>query len=198
METKKLKADETLNKLKEKLAGGASLAVAFDGSADMKGSKRAELLRALAFSTLQRGSGDKDAAIGSLLNAALPRTPLSVRLGSDGKSAEFFGTGIKPLLSAVLSAASLFKNAVCADKIVGKAAALIFAYAKAGFVYAETVSHPALEILKTHGIPCEYAKCVPFIQNRAGLDQCPMELLCADTDSPEEAVRRLRERVVGG
>jgi len=174
MEKSALEIQKILRWLKEKLAGGAPLAVMFcDDGMNLDGCGRTALVSALSLAV----------------------SPSGVKFSCDGKSAEFFGAGVKPLLTAVVSAAPLFEGAVCADKIVGKAAALLFAYAKAGFVYAETVSMSALDILKAFGIPCEFASVVPFIQNRAGDGQCPMELLCADTDNPREAIKRLRDRI---
>ena len=123
---------------------------------------------------------------------------LAVEFADGAGSAEFFGSGIKPLLNAVLSAAPLLYGAVCADKIVGKAAALLFVYAKARFVYAELISDLALKVLRFYGVSCAFAKLVPYIQNRLQTGQCPTELLCSDTANPDEALRRLCEFMNNG
>ena len=111
--------------------------------------------------------------------------------------AEFFGSGVKPLLTAITKAAPLLSGAVCADRVVGKAAALLFVYANVSFVYGETMSESALQILTANAVPHAFQNKVPFIQNRAGDGQCPMELLCADTSSPLEAFKRLSEKIGG-
>ena len=120
---------------------------------------------------------------------------LAVNFADGQGNAEFFGRGIKPLLNSVICAAPLLEKAVCADKVVGKAAALLFVYAKVSFVYAETISDPALKVFKFYKVPHETVKLVPYIQNREGTGQCPMEALCADTIDPEAALQRLSTAV---
>lgn len=75
-----------------------------------------------------------------------------------------------------------------ADKIVGKAAAMLFVLGKIREIYAPVMSESALHLLTKNGI---YASCntlVPMIINRAGTGQCPMENAVAEVEDPAEAL----------
>ena len=112
--------------------------------------------------------------------------------GADGKvlfaSAQ---TGI----TAVLEAAQCLRGAAVADKIIGRAAALICAYGGAAEVYGEVMSAGARAVLESHGIVCGFGTLTDAIINRTGDGICPMEKLVSDTDSPEEAYKLISEKV---
>ena len=74
-----------------------------------------------------------------------------------------------------------------ADKVVGKAAALLMAYGKVKEVYTPTISTPALKVFKNHNIEIHYDKEVGRIINRKGDGLCPMETLCLNIENPEDA-----------
>lgn len=80
--------------------------------------------------------------------------------------------GIKTLLSLQIGSLT---GAFVADKIVGKAAAMMLVRGGALEVYAGIISVPALEVFEKHKIPCVYGKLVPKIINREGTGDCPME-----------------------
>lgn len=80
-----------------------------------------------------------------------------------------------------------------ADKVVGKAAALLCAYCNVKMLYAAVISEAALEVLASYAIDVSYTALVPYIKNRSGDGKCPMEQLSSDTDSPEEMYRRVKE-----
>ena len=62
-----------------------------------------------------------------------------------------------------------------ADRVVGKAAALLFALAGVEEVYAGVMSRPAALFLKEAGVRFAYGVLVEGIINRAGDGPCPME-----------------------
>ena len=101
----------------------------------------------------------------------------------------FSENGIKTLLT--IPTASI-AGAFIADKVVGKAAAMILAYAGAVEVYAGIVSEPALEVLKNKRIVCVYGKLVHNIENKTRTDICPMEKTVLGVDDVEEAYELLR------
>lgn len=58
--------------------------------------------------------------------------------------------GLIPLLNYIEN--NSFKNTYAFDKTVGKAAAMLYVYADADYVYAKTISKPAIKVLKKHKI----------------------------------------------
>lgn len=102
--------------------------------------------------------------------------------------------GIKPLLSFLDGGDDYFGGAA-ADKIVGKAAA--FVYAKAGIaeLYATVLSKAALPVLNEFGIKYSCDTYSDAIRNRAGDGICPMEQTVKDVFKPDEAIAALRQTV---
>lgn len=101
--------------------------------------------------------------------------------------------GIRPLMDWLAHGEKPLEGACAADKVVGKAAALLFVYGGVREIYAAVISEAAAAALDRHGVPYTYARMVPRIINRDGSGLCPMESRVMDTDSPEEAYRRLSE-----
>ena len=55
-------------------------------------------------------------------------------------------------------------------------------------LFADVVSHAALELLNGAGIPVSYTVAVPHIINRAGDGICPVERLCAGARTAAECL----------
>lgn len=105
--------------------------------------------------------------------------------------------GISPILDW-MEAERDIGGYCAADKVVGKAAALLFALAGIAAVYGETMSTSAMAALERCGIPYEYSNSAAFIINRAGTGPCPMELSVAGIDDPalaKEAILKARHRL---
>lgn len=94
--------------------------------------------------------------------------------------------GVRPLLE-LLKSGEDFEGFSVADKVVGKASALLYCLLKVKRVYAPVISRSALEVLESHSIPCEYNRLVPGIRNRTGTGPCPMEAATANISDPKEA-----------
>ena len=99
--------------------------------------------------------------------------------------------GIRPLMDWLQQAEAPLKDASVADKVVGKAAALLFVYGGVREVYAAVLSEAAADALDKHGVPYCCDRLVPRIISRDGTGLCPMESRVMDTDSPQEAYERL-------
>lgn len=93
-------------------------------------------------------------------------------------------TGLTPLIDIVKNTPQILRGAFVADKIVGKAAALLLSFTGVRAVYAGILSDCAVPVLEGAGISYYYNKKVPFIKNRAGNDTCPMEKRVQDIDDP--------------
>lgn len=88
--------------------------------------------------------------------------------------------------------ANLSRGAV-ADKIVGKAAALLFVLLKVNTVYAETISKGAAEVFERYGIHYEFGVMTDRIVNRTGTGLCPMENAVRDIDEPRAAHEAVKQ-----
>ena len=95
--------------------------------------------------------------------------------------------GVAPLMKLLKENKYQLKEALVADKVIGKAAALLMVYANIKEVYTPTISIPALYVFNNYGIKIHYDKKVERIINRRGDGLCPMETLCLNIENPEEA-----------
>ena len=82
-----------------------------------------------------------------------------------------------------------------ADRIIGKAAAMIFSLAGVKACYGRTVSQSALKWLNDHNIKVTYGECTEHIINRTGDGICPMESTVKDTDNAQKALELLKAKV---
>lgn len=103
----------------------------------------------------------------------------------DGETTAFDGRGLVPLVNYLDK--SDFKGAYVFDKVVGRAAAYLYVYGNADYVYADTISKPAKEILKEHKIKFDSAKTVDEIQNKSKTGLCPFEELTKNAENPAQA-----------
>lgn len=99
--------------------------------------------------------------------------------------------GIAPMMS-FLDRGVCLRGFSVADRIVGKAAALLFVLAGVRAVYAQVLSEGGMRVLAQHGIPFEYDTLTPAIINRKGTGLCPMEQAVRDIGTPEQARQAIR------
>jgi len=102
-------------------------------------------------------------------------------------------SGVRGLIEALRECGSSLKGAALADRIVGKAAALLCAYAKISRVYACVMSRPASAVLRRFLIPFEHRTLVQNILDRHRIGICPFEKLVLDVDSPNVAFARINK-----
>ena len=101
--------------------------------------------------------------------------------------------GVAPLMKLLNEDKEQLRDSMIADKVIGKAAALLMVYGKVKEVFTPTISVPAIEVFKNHNVKITYDKIVERIINRKGDGLCPMETLCLNTDNPEEAFFKVNE-----
>ena len=101
--------------------------------------------------------------------------------------------GIKPLLAWVREGRDLSGFSV-ADKIVGKAPALLYAILGPDAVFSPVMSWTGRAVLLAAGVATSYDALVPHIQNRAKNGQCPMDASVEGVWEPYEAASVLAER----
>ncbi len=100
--------------------------------------------------------------------------------------------GVAPLMNFIEQGESL-KDFCAADKVVGKATALLYCLMGVREVYAGVMSRPALEVLQCHGIAAVYDRLVDAIKNRTGDGFCPMETATRDVDDPTQAPAAIKK-----
>lgn len=101
--------------------------------------------------------------------------------------------GIKPLLAWVREGRDLTGFSV-ADKVVGKAPALLYAVLGPDAVFSPVMSWTGRAVLLAASVATSYDVLVPHIQNRSHSGQCPMDASVTDVFDPYEAVSVLAER----
>ena len=87
------------------------------------------------------------------------------------------------------------KGFAAADRIIGKASAMLFVVAGVGAAYAPVVSEQALATFARFGIECAFDSTTDIIMNSAGTGPCPMAQAVKDIDDPAEALAAIRQTV---
>ena len=118
-----------------------------------------------------------------------------VILDENGEVRTSDAIGIKPLMTELRVNKQAFAGCVIADKVIGKAAALMAVLGKAEAVYGRIMSKNAEEFLKNAGIEYKYGELVPYIENRTKDGRCPMEETVLEIDSPAEAFEALEKTI---
>jgi len=95
-------------------------------------------------------------------------------------------SGVAPMVDFIRSGIDL-SGFSAADKIVGKAAAMLFVLAGVIDVYAPVMSAHALEVFSKHKIRYTHDTLTEVVVNRAGTGSCPMELAVKDINDPRDA-----------
>jgi len=116
-----------------------------------------------------------------------------VAISSQNKVFTSFDRGVKPLLYLLENEKEFLKGASVADKVIGKAAALLMVLGEIKEVYTGIISEPAIKVFEKHNIPFFFDTKVERIINRKGDGLCPMETLCLDVEEPMEAEKRIKD-----
>ena len=100
---------------------------------------------------------------------------------------------ISGFLDAIETCGAKLEGASLADRVAGKAIALLCAYAKIREVYAAVMSRKAMEIFKQHKIGSHWNELVENVldQNKTGI--CPFEKKAADLSDPQKAYRAFKD-----
>lgn len=100
--------------------------------------------------------------------------------------------GLRGFLQAIEEYSDALTEASVADKIIGKAAALLCVYSKVEAAFAITLSQGGLEILKSHHIRIEFENLTTTILNLGKTDQCPFEKLVENIAEPKRAYEKIK------
>ncbi len=128
------------------------------------------------------------------LKALLAEENLTCVLSDGNRLIKSRERGVKPLIGFIESG-KRFKGFTAADKVVGKAAALLYALMGVSSLYASVISEDALTVCKSFGISVEYGTLTQNIINRRGDGFCPMEQAVADISDPQTAFNAVKEKL---
>ncbi len=99
--------------------------------------------------------------------------------------------GVASFLTAVQEHKGNLERSCVADKIVGKAVALLCVHFKIGAVYADTLSRPAKAMFEKCSLHFEYGHLVENVLNAERTSLCPFERLVKNVLDPSDAYEKL-------
>lgn len=105
-------------------------------------------------------------------------------------------SGVKPLLS-MIEMNTKYTGFCAADKIVGKAAAMLYVVLGVTEVYSDVMSEDGLQMLQKHHISAYYDTLVKEIRNRVNTDICPMDKAVKNITNPKEGLKAIKEKISG-
>ena len=103
--------------------------------------------------------------------------------------------GVAPLLEILDGGDDVIKNSFVADKVVGKAAALLMVKGGVKEVYADIISSHAFDVFEKYKIKTYYGNLVEYIINRDKTGMCPMEKAVLEVDEPNTAYDVLKKKI---
>ena len=128
-----------------------------------------------------------------LAKEILKRKDLSLVIVKQGEPLfESSSSGINGLLQAIEKLRDSLYDSSVADKVVGRAAALLLIYSHVKEVYAATLSNEGLKVLSQYDVPVEHEGLVSKILDREGKNICPFEQFSLTIDSIDEAYEQLK------
>jgi hypothetical protein len=99
---------------------------------------------------------------------------------------------ISGFLTAIEELGKTLEGATVADKVAGKAIALLCAYAGIKAVYAETLSTKAKCVFEESHITVEWKEIVDTILDTSKNDVCPFEKEASRITNPEDAYEKFK------
>lgn len=116
----------------------------------------------------------------------LEKEKLTLAVVKDGKLIySSSDKGIKPLYIAYVEKIDLVGSSV-ADRVTGKAAAMICANGSVKELNTKVISDNAINVLKETNIEFKYDIHTPYIKNRDKSGMCPVETLSLNTDNIDD------------
>ena len=121
---------------------------------------------------------------------------LSLVIVKDGKIIfETKSSGLRGFLQAIELFNKRLTESSLADRVMGRAAALLSVYSGVSAVFAVTISEEGIKVLEDNNILYQFENCVPKILNSRGNDMCPFEKLTISITGPAEAYSKLKSLI---
>ncbi|MCD7727192.1 MAG: DUF1893 domain-containing protein [Ruminococcus sp.] len=121
----------------------------------------------------------------------LKREGFTCVLSDGGNYIKSYERGVSPLVKLICENKNL-AGFSAADKIVGKAAALLYAKLKVCEVYADVLSEGAISVFEKYKISCYCSQPTDNILNRQNTGLCPMEQAVLEIDDPDVAFEAIK------
>lgn len=115
-------------------------------------------------------------------------------LKSDDEEIVSHERGVKPLVKLIDSGRTL-EGFSAADKVVGKAAAFLYAKLNVKEIYAGVMSKSAMPVLNKYNILYRYTAVADTVKNRNGDGICPMEQTVLHLDSVDRAYQEIKNKL---
>lgn len=93
----------------------------------------------------------------------------------NGNIEEYYNPRVKDIVSILKENKNALKNAIIADKVIGKVAASLLIVAGVKEIYANTISNFAIPVLEKNNVKYEYKNKAEYIINNEKTGMCPME-----------------------
>jgi len=105
-----------------------------------------------------------------------------------------YDSGIRPVIDRINEKEDYFKGLEVADKIIGKASAMLLSLSGVKKVHAIVLSQAGKDIFEKYGVEYSCDELTDYIVNRKGDGMCPMEMTVKDIDDLREAYEALKKK----
>ena len=99
---------------------------------------------------------------------------------------------ISGFLGAIEKFGAVLEGAAVADRVAGKAIALLCVYAKINDVYADVLSEKAKAVFEENSVRHEWKELVKNVLNLNKSGVCPFEKAAADISDPKDAYKAFK------
>jgi hypothetical protein len=104
--------------------------------------------------------------------------------------------GIAPLIEAIDEVGiDTLRGSIVADRVIGKASALLICYFKAKKASAKIMSAWGADVLRANGVDYFAEKLVSEIRNKTNTDMCPFEKMIMEVNKPSKAYELIRSNL---
>ncbi len=100
--------------------------------------------------------------------------------------------GVAPVIDIIDSEPGFLSGACIADKVIGKAAAMLLTAGGVKEIHTPLASMKAIEYIRGKQTKLSYESTAEYIINRDGTDMCPMEKTVFNISDEKEAERLIR------
>ncbi|MBQ1307983.1 MAG: DUF1893 domain-containing protein [Erysipelotrichaceae bacterium] len=105
-----------------------------------------------------------------------------------------YDSGIRPVIDRINEKEDYFKGLEVADKIIGKASAMLLSLSGVKKVHAVVLSQAGKDIFDKYDVEYSFDELTDYIVNRRGDGMCPMEMTVKDIDDLREAYETLKKK----
>ena len=112
---------------------------------------------------------------------------------SNGEIKEYYQDRVNDIKDILNEDENALKDAIIADKVIGKLAGSLLAVAGVKEIYADVMSEYAIPVLEENNIKYQYKTKVDYIRNKDNTGMCPMENKFKD----EKDIIKIYKEVIG-